>query len=129
MKALITVLILSAFLAAGCGKNEQQTTEKPTDNKQSSQQTEQNKTEQKQETATLQVSGSDKAVDIQCAGMTCTSCENSIKTKVKKVDGVKEVIADYKSNTVKASYDPAKTNPDKIKEAITAAGFEVKNVK
>lgn len=125
MKALAITLLFAAILAAGCGKNEQSVTEKPAGNKQ----TEQNQSEQKQETATLQVSGSDKEVDIQCEGMTCTSCENSVKTKLKKVDGVKDVIADYKTNTVKASYDPEKTNPEKIKETITAAGYEVKSMK
>jgi copper chaperone len=126
MKIKLTALILfSAVVISGCGKNNNQTTEKP-----SEKQTDNKQTENKQtQTSTLQISASDKAVDIQCAGMTCTSCENSVKTKVKKVEGVKDVIADYKSNTVQASYDPTKTNPDKIKEAITAAGYEVKSLK
>jgi copper chaperone len=61
--------------------------------------------------------------------MTCTGCETSVKGKVKQINGVKDVIADYKTNVVKASYDPAKTNVDAIKAAIADAGFNVESVK
>ncbi|MBN8583492.1 MAG: heavy-metal-associated domain-containing protein [Ignavibacteria bacterium] len=88
-----------------------------------------NKTDQNSDNKTLQVSANDKAVEIKTNGMTCTGCENTIKSKVKKVDGVKDVIADFKSQTVKASFDPGKTNPDAIKDAITSAGYKVESVK
>lgn len=120
LKFLGISVILGAFLIAGCGKTENKTSEN-TDK--------QTTTEQKSENKTLQVSGNDKAVEIQCSGMTCTGCENTIKSKVKKVEGVKDVMADFKTNTVKASYDPGKTNPDAIKEAISAAGYKVESVK
>lgn len=38
-------------------------------------------------------------------------------------------MADHKTNTVKASYDPGKTNTEAIKDAITAAGYKVESVK
>lgn len=78
---------------------------------------------------TVQTSANDKSVEIQCSGMTCTGCENTVKGKVKKIDGVKDVIADYNTNVVKATFDPEKTNADAIKEAITDAGFKVESVK
>lgn len=129
MKAKLTIF-LSLFIAVliiGCGKSDNKTTENNTDKKTTEQQPQTK--EEKNDNKTLQVSGSDKAVEIQCSGMTCTGCENTIKSKVKKVDGVKDVMADFKTNTVKASYDPGRTNPDAIKEVITSAGYKVESVK
>lgn len=123
MKNKLTVLaaIMVTVFVFGCGKSDEKTTELQNEK--------QNTTSDQTGGTNLQVSGTDKSVEIKCAGMTCTGCENTIKSKVKKVDGVKDVIADFKSNTVKASFDPGKTNPDAIKEAITAAGYKVEGVK
>lgn len=126
MKSKLGILftVFSAILIIGCGKSDDKsTTEKKTENPG-------NKTEQKSEinssgNNTLQVSGNDKTVEIHTSGMTCTACENTIKKKLKKVDGVKDVIADFNSNIVKAAFDPEKTNPEAIKEAITSAGYKV----
>ncbi len=125
MKSILSsfIIILTAAFMISCGKSDNKTT---TENKQES--TEQ-KQEQKSDNSTLQISANDKAVEIQCSGMTCTGCENTIKGKVKKVDGVKDVLADHKTNVVKASYDPGKTNPDAIKGAIESAGYKVESVK
>jgi len=116
IKHLSILLLVFSLFIIGCGKSDNQTTSK-TDNQTSTD--EQN----------VQISGDDKSVTIQCSGMTCTGCENSVKNKVKKVSGVKEVIADYKTNTVKATYDEKKTNLDAIKDAISDAGFNVEGVK
>lgn len=117
------IAMFIAVLIIGCGKtDDKSTTETKTDNKTTN-------TEQKNESKTLEVSANDKSIEIQTKGMTCTGCENTIKSKVKKVEGVKDVMADFKSNTVKASFDPAKTNPEAIKEAITSAGYKVESVK
>ena len=122
-KLISFITILTAVFVIGCGKSDNKSsTENKTDNKTTN-------TEQKNESKTLEVSANDKAVEIHTTGMTCTGCENTIKSKVKKAEGVKDVMADVKSNTVKASFDPAKTNPEAIKEAITSAGYKVESVK
>ena len=122
-KLISFITILTAVFVILCRKSDNKSsTENKTDNKTTN-------TEQKNESKTLEVSANDKAVEIHTTGMTCTGCENTIKSKVKKVEGVKDVMADFKSNTVKASFDPAKTNPEAIKEAITSAGYKVESVK
>lgn len=122
-KLRILFIVFAALLITGCGKtDDKSTTENKPENTETS-------TEQKSDNKTLQLSANDKSIEIHTSGMTCTGCENTIKKKVKKVDGVKDVIADFKSNVVKASFDPAKTNPDAIKEAITSAGYKVESVK
>lgn len=125
MKIILTSIlaILTTVLVIGCGKSDNKTTSENNSDNNST------KTEQKSDNKTLEVSASDKSVEILCSGMTCTGCENTIKAKVKKVDGVKDVIADFKTNVVKASFDPAKTNADAIKEVITSAGYKVESVK
>jgi len=124
MKTKLTLILAIAvsvsLMSIGCGKTEEKSTTETTEKK-----SDEKSTNLSSEKQTLQVSGSDKAIEFHTSGMTCTGCENTIKTKVKKVDGVKDVIADFKSNTVKASFDPAKTNPEAIKEAITSAGYKV----
>lgn len=120
-KISILAAVLFTVFIIGCGKSDKQTTEQKNDKPS----TDQNGGI---DNKNLQVSGSDKSVEIHTSGMTCTGCESTIKGKVKKVDGVKDVIADHKSNTVKASYDPSKTNPDAIKEAITSAGYKVESI-
>ncbi len=121
MKSIIVVLAAAfTMFITGCNKSDKQTSENK--DKQT--------TEQKSgDNKNLQTTAGDKSVEMHTSGMTCTGCEQTLKSKVKKVDGVKDVIADHKTNTVKASYDPAKTNPDAIKEAITAAGYNVESVK
>lgn len=124
MKMIINLtnisLVFLAILLMGCSKSGNQTTN--TDKQTTS-------NEQKNDKQTVQTSANDKSVEIQCSGMTCTGCEYTISGKVKKIDGVTDVIADYNTNVVKASYDPAKTNVDAIKNAITDAGFDVESVK
>ncbi len=116
---LIALAIVTAVFFAGCGKTDNQTADTKSD-----------KQEENKETGnkTLEVTSTDKAIEIHTSGMTCTGCEKTIKAKVKKIEGVRDVIADFKSNTVKASYDPGRTNPEAIKEAITSAGYKVEDI-
>ena len=103
--------VIAVFILFGCGK-----TDKPG-------------TENKQDNQDVRVSGREVSVEIHTSGMTCTGCESTIKNKVKKINGVKDVTADFKTNTVKATYFDGTTNIDAIKEAITKAGYTVEDVK
>ncbi|MCC6866441.1 MAG: heavy-metal-associated domain-containing protein [Ignavibacteria bacterium] len=132
MKSILIVfsLIITVLLYSGCGKTDNKTvSEKKSTTEESKSESSENNINQNNDNATLQVSSTDKSVEIQCSGMTCTGCEKSIKGKVKKVNGVKDVIADHTTNIVKASFDPALTNTDAIKGAIEAAGYKVVSIK
>ncbi len=116
LKKTAGFLMILAFVAAmGCGKSDNKTTTENKDSKQNSQVT--------------QVSGKEKSVVIQCSGMTCEGCKQTIENKVKKIDGIKAVNADFNTNIVKATFDDGKTNLDAIKTAIVAAGYGVESVK
>lgn len=120
MEMKYLLLLILAAIVIGCGKSENQTT---TDSKNNLQQ------EKNAEQKTLQVSSGDRTVEVHTSGMTCTGCESTIKAKVKKVDGVRDVIADFKTNVVKASFDPGKTSQEAISDAIKSAGYEVVSIK
>ena len=61
---------------------------------------------------------------IKVKGMVCNGCENRIQNVLKTIDGVKEVIADYKQEIVTIKTN---TELDKnvIYEKIEDLGFEV----
>lgn len=110
---LLPVIVINLSLIQ-CGNTEEK---KTTEN-----------TKQSQEEAENKINPSSTiTVEFHTAGMTCTGCENTIKTKVKKIEGVIEVTADHKKGIVRARYDPNKTNPEVIKEAITSSGYRVEN--
>jgi periplasmic mercuric ion binding protein len=55
----------------------------------------------------------------------CGSCALNIQSKIKSMNkGVKKVKTDAKANTITVTYDHTKTSPEKIKEAILAAGYD-----
>ena len=58
-------------------------------------------------------------------GMSCQHCVMSVKKAVEGLAGIKTAAVDLSKKTVDVEYDPAKSSLDKIREAITAQGFEV----
>ncbi len=100
-KLSIAIFLIAALTIAGCGKI---TVEKTTDVKSASEKVEN--------------------VEFNCPGMHCSGCEGTITDEVKKMDGIKEFIADSKTKTVKVTYDTNKTNKDNISKSINAAGYD-----
>jgi copper chaperone len=116
--------------ALGCSKSGNQTTgEQINESKQDVKKEEFKQTERKQtdskETTAMNNSEEFKTIEIKTKGMSCSHCENSVKTSVSKLDGVKEVIADAKTNTAKVTFDESRTNLKAIEDAIVDAGYEV----
>ncbi len=62
---------------------------------------------------------------IKVSGMTCGGCENSIKSSVAKLEGVREVQADHAAGRATVTYDPAKVDRAAIKGAIEKLGYKV----
>jgi copper chaperone CopZ len=131
MKNLLLLSILAFFVSFnGCGKSDNQTSQnkdKNTVQKDGNVQTD-NKESNTKENTNMNNSGEYKTVEIKTKGMTCSHCENSVKTEVNKLSSIKEVIADATTNTVKVTYLPGKTEIKDIEHAIDEAGYEVVEV-
>lgn len=56
-------------------------------------------------------------------GMTCGHCVSSVRKALEAVDGTS--VEDVDIGSAVASYDPAVTSIDSLKNAVSQAGFEV----
>ena len=65
---------------------------------------------------------------IQLESLTCPSCLQKIDNAVKGLDGVEKesVNVMFNSSKVKLNFDDSKINVNKIEEAISKLGYEVK---
>lgn len=66
-----------------------------------------------------------KTIVLNVRGMTCEGCETHIEVPLRKLQGVISADADYKNHNVTVVYDPAQVTVEKIKETITATGYEL----
>jgi len=57
--------------------------------------------------------------------MSCASCEMKIENKLRKLEGVTDVKAQFGSSSVNVTYNPDVVSLDKIFEAIENIGYEV----
>ncbi|MBS1806622.1 MAG: cation transporter [Acidobacteria bacterium] len=67
-----------------------------------------------------------ETITIEVEGMTCESCEVPIKAALDKTSGVRTAEVSYKNGNARILYDPAQTNLDQIKSAITSTGYKAK---
>lgn len=62
---------------------------------------------------------------LKVTGMTCGGCAAAVKSAAKKVGGVKDAKVSYEKGLAEVTYDPAKTSPNAIAQAITKrSGFK-----
>ena len=66
-----------------------------------------------------------KRIEVSINGMTCTGCEQIIKSNVGKLDGIKSVEATYTLNKAIIEFDSEKVDTAKIRTAITGSGYKV----
>lgn len=60
----------------------------------------------------------------------CGSCGKNINDNIReKNSGISKVTVDQKENTITVIYDPKKTDADKIRAAINAAGYDADDKK
>ena len=59
----------------------------------------------------------------QVTGMTCAACQANVARRVGKIDGVSEVDVNLLSGRMQLLYDPEKTNPAVIADAVKGIGY------
>lgn len=64
-----------------------------------------------------------KQYELTVEGMSCTGCEQTVTTAVKRVTGVHRVDADHETGDVEITADQG--TEDDIKQAIHDAGYDV----
>jgi copper chaperone CopZ len=62
-------------------------------------------------------------------GMTCTSCETTLRLALERAAGVRRAEVSYKNGEAVVEYDPKLTAPDKLRAAIDETGYKVKAVR
>jgi len=60
---------------------------------------------------------------LDVSGMTCSLCPISVRKALERVPGVIEAKADYESKRADVKYDPDKTSPQALADAVSNAGF------
>lgn len=60
--------------------------------------------------------------------VTCDMCKETIEKALAFEKGVKKSNVDVKAKTVTVTYNPEKTSPEKIRMAISKAGYDADNV-
>ncbi|CFX41334.1 Copper ion binding protein [Syntrophomonas zehnderi OL-4] len=66
-------------------------------------------------------------ITIKVGGMSCSHCEQSVKTALGSLAGVKKVEVELSSGQVTIDYDPDKVDIKTIQDTIEDQGYEVKN--
>ena len=66
-------------------------------------------------------------VQIQTSAI-CGMCEERIETNIAYEKGVKKVELDDSTKIVTIGFDPRKTNPDKLRTAISKIGYDADDV-
>src|SRR5260370_28882537 len=87
-------------------------------------------TEQQQPTIRSATQAATQTGTLKVSGMTCASCDVAVRLAAKSVSGVKTVTVDYPKAKAEVTYDPSKTNPRAIADAITKVSeFKTEPVK
>ncbi len=64
-----------------------------------------------------------ETISLSIPKMSCPACPIIVKKALKKVSGVTKVTTDLVKQNATVTFDPKKTDKDKIKEATKNAGF------
>jgi len=65
-----------------------------------------------------------KRVCYEVEGMTCATCSLTLRTAVKKLDGIALVTASVAKKHAQVDYDPDKTDSSKILKKINSVGYK-----
>jgi len=62
---------------------------------------------------------------IDVSGMSCSHCENTVKTSLGALSGVSDVKVELKTGKVTVDFDPEKVDIKTIENVIEDKGYEV----
>jgi len=65
-----------------------------------------------------------QTANFKVEGMTCASCQVTVRTAVGKLDGIGTVEVDVDAGTATVAFDPDRTTASAIAEAITGSGYK-----
>jgi copper chaperone CopZ len=65
-------------------------------------------------------------VTIKIEGMKCAGCQENVENALNSVNGVLSVDINLEEGSATINYDPEKTDIDKIKSAVSKAGYKAK---
>ena len=103
-KINLIIVVIAAVMIFSCGKSGKNESTGMNDMKKDT-------STQNEKPRELNVSGENiSTVEYKCSDMTCTGCEKTITKSVQKVDGVKDIVADFKSKLVKVAFDKTRTS-------------------
>ncbi len=63
-------------------------------------------------------------VTITVSEIHCGGCENTIRTALSRVEGVRSVQPDHRTNQVTIAYDKARTDENGLREVLAGLGFD-----
>ena len=66
---------------------------------------------------------------VKTPGVLCGSCQKTIESAVKKVEGVQEVKVDVEKKTTTVKFLPAKVDIRAIESSIALAGYDANSVR
>jgi len=69
-------------------------------------------------------SGGFRTETIGIRGMRCKSCSDSIESRIREMDGIREIKVDLIDNTATVEYDPSVTDSGKIRSEINSLGYK-----
>lgn len=72
------------------------------------------------------LAGEPRTALLDVSGMTCSLCPLTVRKALERVPGVIEAKADLGTASAEAKYDPDKTSPEALAQAVTNAGFPAK---
>jgi copper chaperone CopZ len=76
------------------------------------------------EAAALPTSGIEQAT-FKVEGMTCASCETTIRLALERTPGVRRADVSYVRGAATVEYDSNQTTPAELREAINKTGYKV----
>ncbi|MGJ1215256.1 mercuric transport protein MerTP [Chryseobacterium sp. KBW03] len=68
-------------------------------------------------------------VEFTIKGMTCSGCENHVKTEISKLKGIVEVVVSYEKGNAIVKFDSKQTSIIEIENAINSTGYKALNSK